>query len=70
MNRFGEKLATLRQQHGLTIRQLGVELGVNHTFISQLEKNRRKPNAEMILKISLFFEMSTDQLMRDDLELE
>lgn len=69
MRRFGEKLNILRKNQGLTMRQLGDMLGVHNTFISQLEKGRRKPNAEMILKIADIFGVTADQLMRDELEV-
>lgn len=70
MKRFGEKLSSLRQRRELTVRQLGDMLGVHNTYISQLEKGRRIPNAEMILKIAAIFDVTTDQLMKDDLELD
>jgi transcriptional regulator with XRE-family HTH domain len=70
MNRFGEKLQTLRKRRGLTLRQLGEILEVHNTYISQIEKGRKTPNAAMILKIAQFFEVTADQLMRDDLELD
>lgn len=70
MQRFGEKLRTLRKKHNYTLRELGKLLNVNHTFVSQLELNRSKPNAEMILKIADTFGVSTDVLMRDELELD
>jgi transcriptional regulator with XRE-family HTH domain len=70
MTRFGEKLSTLRRRRGLTLRQLGDLLGVYNTYISQLEKGKRLPNAAMILKIAEFFDVTTDQLMKDELELD
>ena len=70
MNRFGEKLQTLRKRRGLTLRQLGEMLEVHNTYISQIENGRKTPNAAMILKIAQFFEVTADQLMRDDLELD
>ena len=69
MKRFGEKLRTLRKQHQLTIVKLGEMLGVNNTYVSQMERGKKIPNAAMILKISEIFHVSTDKLMKDDLEL-
>ncbi|MFN8490882.1 MAG: helix-turn-helix transcriptional regulator [Caldilineaceae bacterium] len=69
MNRFGEKLRVLRKKRGLTLRELGDMLGVYPTHVSQLETARRTPNAAMILKIADIFGVSTDVLMRDELEL-
>lgn len=69
MEKFGEKLATLRKRRGLTLRELGELLEVDHTYISQLEKKKTKPSAVMILKIAEIFGVSTDVLMKDDLNL-
>jgi len=69
MQRFGEKLYFLRKNQNLTLLQLGNLLGVHNTYISQLEKCRRTPNAEMIIKISDIFNVTCDQLMRDELDI-
>ncbi len=70
MRQFGEKLRLLRKKKNLTLAQLGELLGVHNTYISQLEKGRRNPNAEMILKIADVFSVSCDLLMRDELDIE
>jgi transcriptional regulator with XRE-family HTH domain len=69
MRRFGEKLYQLRIRRGLTLTELGNLLSVHNTFVSQLEKGRKVPNAEMILRVADTFDVTTDQLMRDDLDL-
>ncbi|MGB5974817.1 MAG: helix-turn-helix transcriptional regulator [Nodosilinea sp.] len=69
MRRFGEKLYRLRIRRGLTLTKLGNLLGVHNTFVSQLEKGRKIPNAEMILRVADTFDVTTDQLMRDELDL-
>ncbi len=70
MKRFGEKLRTLRLQHGLTMRQLGDMLGVSDSYISQMETGDKVPNVAMLLKIANMFNVSLDQLARDNLELD
>ena len=69
MKRFGEKLYQLRTLSGLTLTDLGNLLSVHNTFVSQLEKGRKVPNAEMILKVADIFAVTTDHLMRDELDL-
>lgn len=69
MRRFGEKLYQLRIRRGLTLIELGNLLSVHNTFVSQLEKGRKVPNAEMILRVADTFDVTTDQLMRDELDL-
>ena len=70
MDRFGEKLRTLRKKQGLTLEQLGNMLDVHNTYVSQMEKGKSSPNAAMILKIARFFDVTTDQLMKDELDLD
>jgi transcriptional regulator with XRE-family HTH domain len=70
MIRFGEKLRTLRQRRGFSLRQLGDRLGVYHNHVAQLEAGKRIPNAAMILKIADIFGVCIDILMRDELNLE
>lgn len=70
INRFGEKLRKLRKQHQLTLTELGDQLAVHNTFISQMETGRKMPNAVMLLKISKFFKVSVDQLIDDTLEVD
>jgi len=69
MRRFGGKLYELRIRRGLTLAELGNLLHVHNTFVSQLEKGRKVPNAEMILRVADTFDVTTDQLMRDELDL-
>jgi transcriptional regulator with XRE-family HTH domain len=70
MQHFGEKLRTLRKQHRLTLRQLAPMLDVQYSFVGKIERGEQIPHATLILKIADLFNVSTDQLMRDDLELE
>ena len=69
MKRIGEKLQVLRLQRGLTMTQLAEHLETSHAQISRIEGGQRTPSSELLLKISLFFDVSADQLLRDDLEL-
>ena len=71
MKRFGEKLHTLRILHGLTVRQLAEALGVSSpSYISALEKGKRNPSTPLLLKISYFFNVSADKLLKDEMELD
>lgn len=70
MQKFGEKLRTLRNQNSLTLRQLGAMLEVSHTFVAQLENGEKIPNVAMVLKIATIFDVTTDVLIKDDLRLE
>ncbi len=70
MQRFGEKLRTLRKQRGLTLKELAHIIGHNtHSHISELETGKRKPSLELALKLSRLFNVPLDQLAKDELEL-
>jgi transcriptional regulator with XRE-family HTH domain len=69
MNKFGEKLKSLRQQRGLTMRQLGELLEVSDSYVSKMETGDKIPNVVMVLRVANLFEVTTDVLIRDEMEL-
>ena len=71
MQQFGEKVRTLRKKQGLSLRKLASMLGLaTHSHLDRIEKGENKPSADLILTIAIFFGVTTDQLMRDELELD
>ena len=70
MERFGEKLRALRQRGGLSQEQLAEMLNVHRSHVGKFEQGYKTPNAAMILKIARIFNVSTDQLMKDELNLD
>jgi transcriptional regulator with XRE-family HTH domain len=70
MERIGEKLKTLRLKHALTTRQLADCLQTTNSQISRIENGLRKPSGDLILRMADFFNVSLDQLMRDDLDID
>ena len=71
MEKFGEKLRTLRTQQGLTMQQLVDGLGIRSTgYIADLEQGNKKPSTTILLKISHFFGVSADVLLNDGMELD
>lgn len=70
MQRIGEKLRTLRLRRGYTTRELAPLLGTSNSFITQVEKGKATPSTYLVLKIADLFGVTTDQLMRDELEVD
>lgn len=71
LQRFPEKLRTLRQRHGMTQRQLATELGITtQVYISDLESGKRRPGTELVYKIAHLFGVTMGQLVDDALEVE
>jgi transcriptional regulator with XRE-family HTH domain len=70
MRRFGEKVRTLRERRGLTVRQLAPMLEIkSHSHIVQIESGKYKPSIDVLLKLMEVFEVGCDQLLNDDLEV-
>lgn len=68
--RFGEKLRTLRVRHGMTLKEVANELGLNtHSYLSELEAGKKIPTAELVLNVARLFEVTTDELLKDETEL-
>jgi len=71
MKRFGKKLRQLRQARGLTVRQLSAVFEMkSHSHIADMERGRSLPSVELLVKLADFFQVTTDQLLRDDQEID
>jgi len=70
MQKFGEKLRTLRKRLGVTMVELAPQLGfASQSYISELETGKKIPSLELAIKISRFFNVPVDQLVKDELDL-
>jgi transcriptional regulator with XRE-family HTH domain len=68
---FGAKLRALRQQRGLTLRELAEAIGYSaHGHLATIEQGKRRPSVEVALRISTYFGISLDLLMRDSVTVE
>ena len=71
MKEFGKKLRTLRNKRGMTLKELAAEIGLNaHGYISEVESGKKKPSIEFVLKVSRLFDVTTDELLKDEIDLE
>ncbi|HEU4324992.1 MAG TPA: helix-turn-helix transcriptional regulator [Roseiflexaceae bacterium] len=71
MPTFGEKLRKLRKSHGLTQVQLAERLDYNSSsLIAMLESGERRPTLDLIIKLMPMFNVTADQLIRDDLDVD
>ena len=71
MQRFGEKLRALRTTRQMTLKELASALGLTaHGYISEMEAGKKKPTTEFVLKVARYFKVSTDQLLKDELDVE
>jgi transcriptional regulator with XRE-family HTH domain len=71
MNRFGEKLRQIRQHHNITLKRLAAAMGyTTHSYLSEIESGQKIPTVQFVLKLSRLFNISTDELLKDELEVE
>jgi transcriptional regulator with XRE-family HTH domain len=55
----------------MTLKELAVALGhAAHGYISELESGKKLPTVELVLSVAQLFGVTTDELLRDDLELK
>ena len=60
---FGSRLKALRQEAGLTQRQLAQRLRVSTSAVSYYELSDRSPSPEMLQRIAAVFHVSADYLL-------
>jgi len=61
---LGENLKFLRKLHGLSQQELAKALSLPRTTLGDYERSHTEPNLAMLKKISKFFDVSLDQLIR------
>lgn len=70
LERLGEKLRSLRVSRGMTLNELATKLGhKTHSYLSELEAGKKIPTVEFVLNVAHLFDVTTDELLRDELEL-
>ena len=71
MQRFGTKLRALRKRHQMTLMELADALGYTaYSYLSEVETGKLNPSLELALKVSRLFNVTLDQLLKDELELD
>ena len=60
---FGDRLKSLRKRAKLSQEQLAQQLGITKGMVSSYETSMRMPSYQILLKIALLFNVSTDYLL-------
>lgn len=60
---FGEKVRALRESKGMPLRKLAASLDIDQSTLSKIERDERKPNNELIDKISELFTIDKKELV-------
>ena len=58
-----ENLRTLRRQAGLTMKQLGANLGMAESTVSLYENGKRSPDIQTLVRFADYFTVSVDYLL-------
>ncbi len=65
---FADKLIRLRKQAGLSQEELASELNISRQSVSKWEQAQSIPDLDKIIQLSTFFNVSTDYLIKDEIE--
>ena len=67
---LADKIITLRKKNGLSQEELAEKLGVSRQAISKWESAHSIPELDKILQLGYIFGVSTDYLLKDEIEIE
>ena len=65
---LADKIMKLRKQNGWSQEELAMQLGVSRQSVSKWESGTSIPDLERIIKLSRIFGVSTDYLIKDEIE--
>lgn len=60
---IGKRIKKLRKEKRVTLKQLGEVLNLGESTISMYENGKRSPDYDTLIKLSEFFNVSTDYLL-------
>lgn len=67
---LADKIIKLRKQHGWSQEELALKLNVSRQSVSKWESMASIPDLDKIIKLSELFGVSTDYLLRDEMEID
>lgn len=67
---LGEKIQDLRKQINLSQEELAEKLSVSRQAVSKWELDQATPDINKIIQLSKFFNISTDSLLNDDMDIK
>lgn len=67
--KIGDKIMSLRKERGYSQEELASLIGVSRQSVSKWELNDSVPDLDKIVRISDLFDISTDELIRDNIKI-
>lgn len=68
IEKIGLKIKELRKANNMTYAEFGQKTGVSGSYISQIEKNKRKPSLEILSRIVESFDLSLAEVLNEQEE--
>jgi transcriptional regulator with XRE-family HTH domain len=62
--KIGLHLKELRLKNNLTTKQVEVKTGISNSYISLIERNKRKPSAKILSKLAKAYQAKAEDLLR------
>ena len=63
---FSDKLRELRNEKGISAREMSLALGQNVNYINLIENGKRKPSLDMFLSICEYLKVSPEYFFHDE----
>ncbi len=63
--RFGKRLRALRQERNFTQMQMAIDLGMDRSFLSDIERGRKSITLPFVERIAVGFRLSLSDLLKD-----
>lgn len=64
--KLGERIRTIRESRGISLRKLAREISVSASFISQVEQDKANPSVDSLQKIAHVLGVSTSYILQED----
>lgn len=62
---FGEKIRTIREKRGMTLKSVAVAAGVSESLVSQIERNKVSPAIDTLLSIATVLDIGLEYLFEE-----
>jgi len=59
---FGEHLRALRENAGLTLREVATDIEIDPSLLAKIERNQRQPTKLLIKRVANFFKIDEKEL--------
>lgn len=62
---FGERIRTIREEAGLSLREVGGIIGIDTSLLGKIERSERQPTKEHIKQVARFFKLDEKDMLKE-----